>query len=210
MGKKIGYVRVSTEDQSMDRQLDGLEMDTVFKEVASAKTMNRPKLLEMIAYCREGDEIYVHSLDRVGRNVDHIRQIVKQITIKKCSIRFIKENLTFTGEDSPLSMLMLNLLASFAEFERSLMLERQREGIAIAKKAGKYKGRPSKWNEQIGQKIIDFLNFGATKAEVCRKLGISVPTIYKYMKKFGVEKNLYGDTYVIKKEKPKVKNGVAV
>ena len=105
-GKKIGYVRVSSFDQNPERQLEGIELDKKFIEKASGKNTNRPKLEEMIDYVREGDVLIVHSMDRLARNLDDLRRIVFSLTEKHVSVQFLKENLTFTGEDSPMSKRM--------------------------------------------------------------------------------------------------------
>src|ERR1022692_707507 len=152
--KKIAYVRVSTVDQNTERQLEsinGESPDKVFTDKCSGKDTKRPQLEAMLSYIREGDTLVVHSLDRLGRNLDDLRKVVTDLNQRGITVQFLKENLTFTGDDSDssLSKLMFNMLGSFAEFERSLIRERQREGIALAKKAKKYRGRkPSLTVEQ--------------------------------------------------------------
>jgi DNA invertase Pin-like site-specific DNA recombinase len=149
-GKRVGYIRVSSIDQHTDRQLEGQELDKVFTDRASGKDTKRPQLQACIDYIREGDVLVVHSMDRLARNLDDLRRMVLDLTEKGIHVRFVKENLTFTGEDSPMSNLLLSLLGAVAEFERSMIRERQREGIALAKKAGVYKGRkPSLTKEQV-------------------------------------------------------------
>jgi DNA invertase Pin-like site-specific DNA recombinase len=136
-GKVIGYKRVSSIDQNEARQLEGVELDKIFIDKASGKDNNRPQLQAMIEYVREGDTILVHSLDRIGRNLAHIKKLIEDINAKDIKIVFIKENLTFSSKDnSPMSELMLNMLGSFAQFERDMIRERQREGIALAKARG--------------------------------------------------------------------------
>ena len=140
-GKRIGYIRVSSLDQNHERQLEGIKLDKCFTDKASGKDVNRPELEAMLNYVRDGDIIIVHSMDRLARNLDDLRKLVQQLTSQKIKIEFLKENLTFTGEDAPMSKLLLSVMGAFAEFERSLIRERQREGIALAKKKGLYKGR---------------------------------------------------------------------
>src|SRR5665213_596871 len=140
-GQRIGYVRVSTLDQNTDRQLDGIELDRVFTDKASGKDTQRPELQNALGYLREGDTLVVHSMDRLARNLDDLRRIVKELTDRGVAVQFIKENLTFTGESSSMSILLLSIMGAFAEFERSLLRERQREGITLAKRKGVYKGR---------------------------------------------------------------------
>jgi DNA invertase Pin-like site-specific DNA recombinase len=136
----VGYIRVSSVDQNTDRQLEGQELDKVFTDKASGKDTKRPQLQAALDYIREGDVLVVHSMDRLARNLDDLRRMVLDLTGKGVHVQFIKDSLTFTGEDSPMSNLLLSLLGAVAEFERSMIRER-REGIALAKKAGVYKGR---------------------------------------------------------------------
>jgi DNA invertase Pin-like site-specific DNA recombinase len=134
-GQTIGYKRVSTLDQSTARQLDGVELDRVFEDKLSGKDMNRPQLVAMLKHVREGDTVVAHSLDRLGRNLVDLRKLVTDLTGRGVRVQFLKENLIFTGEDSPMSNLLLNMMGAFAEFERALIRERQREGIALAKES---------------------------------------------------------------------------
>ena len=140
-GKKIGYVRVSTKLQNTERQLNGLPLDIVFTDKASGKDTNRPKLTELLNYVRDGDIVYVHCMDRLARNLDDLRRIIKTITGKQAQVCFIKEGLEFTSSKSPMSNLMLSLMGAFAEFEHGLIRERQLEGIAKAKERGVYEKR---------------------------------------------------------------------
>jgi DNA invertase Pin-like site-specific DNA recombinase len=137
-GKHIGYIRVSTIEQNLERQLEGIKLDRSFVDKVSGKSVDRPALQEMLAYVRDGDTIIVHSMDRLARNVDDLRQIVNGLTAKQVKVKFIKEALEFTGEDSPISNLLLSVMGAFAEFERTLIKERQMEGIELAKKRGTY------------------------------------------------------------------------
>jgi len=140
-GQRIGCVRVSSVDQNTDRQLDGIELDRVFADKASGKNAgDRPQLQELLGYAREGDTIIVHSIDRLARNLDDLRRLVNDLTSRGVRIQFVKETLTFSGDDSPMSRLLLSMMGAFAEFERAIIRERQREGIEKAKKKGVYKG----------------------------------------------------------------------
>ncbi|STX81494.1 site-specific DNA recombinase; e14 prophage [Legionella busanensis] len=100
------------------------------------KNTARPQLEALLDYARDGDVIIVHSMDRLARNLDDLRRLVTHLTSQQIKIEFLKEGLTFTGEDSPMSTLLLSVMGAFAEFERSLIKERQMEGIALAKKTG--------------------------------------------------------------------------
>src|SRR5262249_43672689 len=143
-GHRIGYVRVSSQDQNPERQLDGVPLDKVFVERASGKDTQRPTLQEMSGYAREGDTVVVHSMDRLARNVDDHRRRVQTLSGKGVNVEFRKETLTFTGDDSPMSQLLLTMLGAVAQFERDLIRERQKEGIALAKARGVYFGRNRK------------------------------------------------------------------
>lgn len=152
MGHRVGYQRVSTADQNTDRQLDGVELDKVFTDKASGKNLDRPELARALDYVRAGDTLVVHSMDRLARNLEDLRRTVRELTRQGVRVEFIKENLTFAGDGSPMNTLLLSMLGAVAEFERSMILERQREGIALAKAAGKYKGRkPALTAEQAGE-----------------------------------------------------------
>ena len=141
-GQKIGYIRVSSADQNTIRQLNGISLDKVFTEKLSGKSIERPILLECITYIRSGDTLFVHSIDRLARNAKDLLNLVEQLLIKQVTIIFVKNNLTFSSDTKDhMAKLQLTMLAAFAEFERELIRERQREGIAIAKVAGKYSGR---------------------------------------------------------------------
>lgn len=179
-GKRVGYVRVSSVDQNTVRQLDGVAVDKTFTDKASGKDTSRVQLAAMLDYVREGDLLIVHSMDRLARNLDDLRKIVLGLTARGVHVQFMKESLTFTGEDSPMSNLLLSLLGAVAEFERSLIRERQREGIAQAKKAGVYKGRvPSLKPEQVTE-LRARVALGVPKAQVAREFGISRQSLYNY------------------------------
>ena len=176
--KRVGYCRVSAVDQNTDRQLEGVKLDKKFTDNASGKDTNRPQLQAALDYLREGDLFIVHSMDRLARNLDDLRRIVLDLTGKGVHVQFIKENLTFTGEDSPISNLLLSLLGAVAEFERSMIRERQREGIALAKKAGVYKGRkPSLTRIQIAEIRKRAAN-GEKKTGLAAEYRISRQTLY--------------------------------
>lgn len=181
-GQKIGYIRVSSEEQNTNRQLEGLTLDKVFIDTCSGKDTARPKLADMLDFIREEDTIYIHSMDRLARNLDDLRRLVFKLTAKKITIIFVKENLTFTGEDSPMANLMLSIMGAFAEFERSLIKERQKEGIALAKKAGKYKGRsPAIMPEQVAE-MKQLAANRHKKTDIAKQFGISRDTLYRYIK----------------------------
>ena len=132
--QRIGYIRVSSLDQNHERQLDSIALDKVFTDKASAKDTNRPQLQAALNHIRSGDTLIVHSMDRLARNVEDMLRLVREMNDRGVSVQFVKENMTFTaGNDDPRSTLMFTMLSAFAQFERSLIKERQREGIALAK-----------------------------------------------------------------------------
>ncbi|OBA65089.1 transposase [Nocardia sp. 852002-20019_SCH5090214] len=179
---RVGYIRVSTVDQNTVRQLDGIDVERTFTDKASGKDTTRPKLDEMIAFVRDGDTVIVHSMDRLARNLDDLRRLVRTLTGKGVRVEFVKESLTFTGEDSPMANLLLSVMGAFAEFERALILERQREGIAAAKTRGVYTGRkPALTTEQAAQ-LRERAAAGESKSVLAKDFGISRETVYAYLR----------------------------
>jgi DNA invertase Pin-like site-specific DNA recombinase len=184
--KRIAYIRVSSVDQHTDRQLESIQSlspDKIFTDKCSGKDTKRPQLAALLSFAREGDTVLVHSLDRLGRNLDDLRRLVTDLNARGVSVQFLKENLAFTGDDSDtsLSKLMFNMLASFAEFERSLIRERQREGIVLAKKAGVYRGRKPSLTAEQADDLRKRVASGEKKAVLAREFGISRETLYQYL-----------------------------
>ena len=181
-GQRIGYIRVSTVDQNTERQLDGIELDKTFIDKVSGKDTKRPQLELMMSFVRSGDTVIVHSMDRLARNLDDLRRIVQMLTSRGVRTEFVKEHLSFTGEDSPMANLMLSVMGAFAEFERALIKERQREGIALAKKRGAFKGRKKSLSHAEVAEIRQRIETGMSKAQVAREFGISRQTLYQYLR----------------------------
>ena len=138
---RVGYRRVSSVDQNLGRQLEGITIDKMFEDKLSGKDRSRPQLEAALHFSREGDVLVVHSMDRLARNLGDLLAIVKELTGKGIAVEFVKENLTFTGNDTPAATLILSVMGACAQFERAMILARQREGIALAKAQGKYRGR---------------------------------------------------------------------
>ncbi len=180
-GQNVGYLRVSTQVQNTARQLEGVALDITFEDKASGKDTSRPQLEACLKHLRKGDTLHIHSLDRLGRNLDDLRKIIKELTGRGVVVRSHKESLTFTGDDSPMANLLLSMLGAVAEFERSLILERQREGIAIAKAAGAYKGGKKKMTDEQAQELRRRAAAGEKKAALAREFGISRETLYSYL-----------------------------
>lgn len=181
----IGYVRVSTVEQNEERQLEGLkkrDIDKWFTEKVSAKNMDRPQLKAMIDFARDGDTVYIHSLDRLARSTKDLLQIVEGLQAKGIHLVSNKENIdtsTATGK------LMLTMIGAIAEFERTNLLERQKEGIAIAKREGKYMGRkkieyPENWKD-VYNKWKQREITGTTAMEI---LKLKRNTFYRFIKEY--------------------------
>jgi DNA invertase Pin-like site-specific DNA recombinase len=181
-GQRIGYVRVSSFDQHPDRQLEQVPVDRVFTDTASGKDTQRPALQRLLTFVREGDTVVVHSMDRLARNLDDLRRLVQQLTQRGVHIAFVKEGLTFTGEDSPMASLLLSVMGAFAEFERALIRERQREGIALAKQRGAYRGRKKALSPERVAALRQRAAAGEPKAALAREFAISRETLYQYLR----------------------------
>jgi len=178
----IAYIRVSTIDQNEERQIKAMEKEDIkkyFTEKVSAKDTKRPKLLEMLEFAREGDVIIIKDFSRLARSTQDLLNIVKQLTDKGVKLRSLKENL---DTDTSTGKLMLTMIGAINEFERANMLERQREGIAIAKSKGMYKGRkqvkkPDNWDEVYPRWKIREL----TAEKAMGLLGLKRNTFYKFV-----------------------------
>lgn len=179
---RVGYIRVSSADQNTVRQLDGIAVERTFTDKASGKDTTRPKLDDLLAFVRDGDTVIVHSMDRLARNLDDLRRIVRTLTSKDVRVEFIKENLIFTGEDSPMATLLLSVMDAFAEFERALILERQREGIAAAKQRGVYTGRKPALTAAQAHQLRERAAAGERKSVLAKEFGISRETVYSYLR----------------------------
>ncbi len=187
---KIGYVRVSTAEQNTDRQLDGLQLTVTFTDKASGKNADRPQLQAMLAgNWHKGSTVYVHSMDRLARSLSDLLQIVEHLTQRDVNVHFVKEAKIFRGGETsdPMDKLMLSMLGAVAEYERTLIRERQREGINKAKLRGVYRGRPRKNtdNERIAHIVAEATALGANKTRIAAKHGISRDTLYKYVAAVG-------------------------
>ena len=183
-GQHVAYIRVSSEDQNTARQLQGVGIvfDETFEEKASAKDTKRPQLDACMRHLRKGDTLHVHSIDRLARNLMDLQGIVSDLTGKGVAVRFHKERLTFDGHDDAIGKLMLQMMGAFAEFERALIRERQREGIAAAKRAGKRIGRPAALTPIQIVEIREKASTGQTKAALAREYGVNRQTIYKALR----------------------------
>ena len=179
-GQLVGYMRVSTVDQKTVRQLEGLTLNKKFTDHASGKDTARPQLQNLVNYVRDGDTVVVHSMDRLARNVDDLRRLVSDFTDRGVHVRFVREALTFTGEDSPMANLLLSMLGAVAQFERDLIQERQREGIAIAKQRGAYKGRPPALKAYQIADVKRRVEAGESPSAIGRDYDIHRQSVYRY------------------------------
>lgn len=180
----IAYIRVSTEEQNEARQREALEqhnIDKFFIEKASGKNTKRPELQKMLDWAREGDTIFIHDLSRIARSTKDLLELLDTLDSKKVALVSDKENIdttTATGK------LIVTVIGAINEFERANLLERQREGIAIAKREGKYKGRKNIAITDIGEYYERYMNREVSKAELARELGVSRPTLDRLFLKY--------------------------
>ena len=184
MTQRLAYIRVSSIDQNLSRQLHGLDFDKIFEDKCSGKDSNRKGLKELIDYAREGDEIYVHDISRMARNTADLLNLIKSFNTNGITLKFMKENLVFSGEANPMNELMLTLLGAIYQFERSMILERQREGIELAKQKGKFKGKQP--NKELHTQIQELFKSGMSKRAIAIELRCSRPTVYRALEKLRV------------------------
>ena len=183
---KIAYVRVSTIEQNEARQIEALEkfgIEKWFTEKVSAKDTNRPQLKQMLDFAREGDTIYIHDFSRLARSTKDLLEIVETLQSKGIHLVSNKENI---DTSTPTGKLMLTMIAAINEFERANLLERQKEGIAIAKRNGKYKGRKPFSSDKFDELYSRYLSREINKTELAKQLGISRPTLDKLIRERGI------------------------
>jgi DNA invertase Pin-like site-specific DNA recombinase len=181
-GQRVAYTRVRTLGDYTARQLDGLAVDRTFTDSASGKDVNRPQLAAMLGFVREGDIVVMHSMDRLARNLDDLRRVVRELTSIGVHVQFVKEQLMFTGQDTAMANLLLSVMGAFAEFERALIGERQREGITLAKQRGAYRGRKKSLTEDRVTQLRQRAGAGEAKSSLAREFGISRETVYQYLR----------------------------
>lgn len=184
-GLHIGYLRVSAVDQSELRQLEGLKLDKTFTDKTSGKDTKRPNLVLLLSFIREGDTLVCHSMDRLARNLDNLSKIVLDLTKRGVHVRFVKESLTFTGEKFSMVNLLLSVMGAFAQFERELIQERQREGIFLAKKRGAYRGRKRSLPAEQAADLLRRVAKGESKTLLAQELGVTRDTIYQSIVRVG-------------------------
>lgn len=180
----VGYVRVSTVEQNESRQLVTMELynvEKLFQEKVSAKDINREELNKMLDFVREGDSIVIHDFSRLARSTKDLLHIMELLESKGVNLISTKENI---DSSTPTGKLMLTMIGAINEFERTNMLERQREGIAIAKAAGKYKGRKEIKVENFEDYYNKYLSRAFNKSQLAKEIGVSRPTLNKLIKEY--------------------------
>ncbi len=178
MSENIGYIRVSSEGQNTDRQLDGIVLDKRYIDKVSGASKDRPQLTACLDYIREGDTLHIHSIDRLARSLRDLQEIVDSLVTRGVTVTFHTERLTFTSEENPVSTMMLQMLGMIAQFERTLTRKRQREGIDMAKAKGKHLGRPS-IDYTRRDEACTLLDQGNNISQISRAMGLSRASIYK-------------------------------
>lgn len=182
-GQRVGYIRVSTYGQNDARQLDGVYTDRQFKDEASGKDVHRPQLQAALAFVRDGDTLVVHSMDRLARNVEDLLRLVRELTSRGVTVEFVKNQLVFSGRPEPMAKLMMTMLGAFSEFERELIRERQREGIALAKKRGVYKGRKPALTPADAAEMKVLQTSGMPISAIAKAYSITRETVYQYLRR---------------------------
>lgn len=175
----VGYARVSTVGQSLDTQLQALaECNKIFKEKVSGAKNDRPQLALLLNFVREGDVVMVTKLDRLARNTRHLLEISEHLQSKRVALRIVNLGI---NTSTPTGKLMLTMIGAIATFERELMLERQAEGIELAKLRGVYKGRKPTAMAK-GDEVLALAEQGLTKVEIARQMGISLSSVQRILK----------------------------
>ena len=178
-GQNVGYIRVSSIQQNTDRQMADIELDKIFEDKISGKDTNRPQLKACLEHLREGDTLHVHSIDRLARNLLDLQKIIAELVGRGVAVHFHKENMTFSSDTNPMQALMFQMLGAFAEFERSMIKERQAEGIAAAIDNGVKFGATAKLTPKQVEALKARVAQGGDKSKIAKEFGISRPTLYK-------------------------------
>jgi DNA invertase Pin-like site-specific DNA recombinase len=178
----VGYIRVSSQGQNTARQLAGVKLDKEFVDIMSGSTKNREKLIECMDYVRSGDTLVVESIDRLARNLRDLQDIIDSLVKKGVSVKFVKENLIFSAEENPMSNLMLQMMGAFAEFERTMIRSRQKDGIEAARRAGIHLGRPAKITKSMINDAVKMITVqGFSIRKTAQTLNLSRASIYKIL-----------------------------
>jgi DNA invertase Pin-like site-specific DNA recombinase len=182
-GQTVAYKRVSSVDQNTARQLDGLSFDEVFEDKCSGANRNRPALQSMLKHVRKGDTVVVHEISRLARDTADLLDLVKLLNSKGVTLKFVKENMVFTPDEShPMNQMLLAIIGSVAQFERAMINERRKEGQAVARAAGKHMGRKSSLTPDQIASIKERAANGDNKTHLANEYGISRTTLYGALK----------------------------
>lgn len=177
-GQQVAYIRVSSYDQTTERQLEGITFDRTFEDKASGKDTERPALKACMAHLRAGDTLHVHSIDRLARNLKNLQELVEDMTGRGVVVQFHKEGLAFSGDESPMQKMMFQMIGAVAEFERALIKERQMEGIKAAQKKGTRFGAKAKLTDEQVETIKERIAQGEQKMVLAKEYGVSRQTLY--------------------------------
>ncbi len=188
----VGYIRVSSQGQNTARQLADIKLDKEFVDMVTGSNQDRAGLQECLAYVRAGDQLVVDSIDRLARNLQDLQEIVDNLIKKGVSVKFIKENLTFNANKDPMATLTLQIMGAFAEFERTMIRARQRDGIAAAKKAGKHLGRPHKIDNKMRKIVKEKRESCQSIRSIAKELTVSRATIYKVIEQINESQGIRG------------------
>lgn len=175
----IGYVRVSSDTQNTQRQLQNVQLDRVYADTVSGGDIRRPALARCLAVLKRGDTLHVHSVDRLARNLGDLLALLSGLVERGVGVVFHKENLSFSGESSPFQKLHFHIIGAVAEFERAFIRERQREGIALARREGKYTGRKTRFSQRDVERMALRLNRAERVEKVADDYGVSRQTVYR-------------------------------
>ena len=181
--QSIGYLRVSSIDQNPERQLQNIELDRRFVDMVCGSSSNRPELLSCMEYVRDGDMLYIDSIDRLARNLRDLKNILDVLVNKGVIVQFVKENLRFSGAQDHMANLTLHIMGAFAEFERSVIRARQREVIELAKKSGKKMGRPAVLNDKHKKQAKELHEQGMSIRKIAMTMNVCRASIYKLLDK---------------------------
>ena len=189
----MGYIRVSSEGQNTVRQLEGLKLDRIFTDTMTGSVKKRPQLEACLSYLRDGDTLHVHSIDRLARNLRDLQELVEGLVANEVTVIFKTENLIFSGKDNAMAKMTMQIMGSFAEFERTMIKLRQREGIDAAKGRGEHLGRP-KLDTALSGKAKQLKMDGFSVVEIAAKLKLSRPSVYKLLA-HGYSDPIFSDRY---------------
>jgi len=179
----IGYIRVSSCDQHTDRQLEGVALDRTYRDRLSGKDINRPELQRCLANLQNGDVLHVHSLDRLTRNLKDLIQLLEELMDRGVAVHFHKEKLIFSKDGTPFEKLHLHIIGAVSEFERSMIRERQREGIALARNKGKYTGRKPLIDDEDAANIVRRAAGRESVRRIAGDYGVSPQTVYRILRR---------------------------